>query len=84
MLPHLSRRPITTIRFPDGVEGQKFFEKNVPRGAPSWLPTVELPSTGSRGSGDTITYPLIEELAALVWAANLAALELHVPQWTVG
>ncbi|GAB3891903.1 DNA ligase D [Kibdelosporangium lantanae] len=83
LLPHLAGRPITTIRFPDGVEGERFFEKNVPRGAPSWLPTVRLPSSGSRGSGETIAYPLFDEPAALVWAANLAALELHVPQWTV-
>jgi bifunctional non-homologous end joining protein LigD len=45
---------------------------------------VRLSSSGSRGSSDTITYPLFDELAALVWAANLAALELHVPQWTIG
>ncbi|CRK57032.1 ATP-dependent DNA ligase clustered with Ku protein, LigD [Alloactinosynnema sp. L-07] len=83
LLPHLAGRPVTTIRFPDGVHADKFFEKNVPRGAPDWLPTVRLPSSGSRGSGDMIDYPLIYELAALVWAANLAALELHVPQWTV-
>jgi bifunctional non-homologous end joining protein LigD len=84
LLPHLTGRPVTTIRFPDGVGGQQFFEKNVPRGAPDWLRTVRLPSAGSRGSGDTIEYPLFEELPALVWAANLAALELHVPQWTIG
>ncbi|WP_436497187.1 DNA ligase D [Actinokineospora sp. HUAS TT18] len=83
LLPHLAGRPVTTIRFPDGVHAEKFFEKNVPRGAPDWLPTVRLPSGGSRGSGDIIDYPLLEELAALVWVANLAALELHVPQWTV-
>lgn len=84
LLPHLAGRPVTFIRFPDGVGSQQFFEKNVPRGAPNWLRTAILPSTGSRGSGDTIEYPLIEELPALVWAANMAALELHIPQWTVG
>jgi bifunctional non-homologous end joining protein LigD len=84
MLPHLAGRPVTFIRFPDGVRGQQFFEKNVSRGAPDWLPTVRLASTGSRGKRETIEYPLIEDLPALVWAANLAALELHVPQWTVG
>ncbi|MDT7727566.1 MAG: bifunctional non-ous end joining protein LigD [Actinomycetota bacterium] len=83
LLPHLKGRPVTTIRFPDGVSGQQFFEKNVPRGAPDWLPTVRLPSAGSRESGGLIEYPLFEELPALAWAANLAALELHVPQWTV-
>ncbi|WP_328647692.1 DNA ligase D [Amycolatopsis sp. NBC_00348] len=86
LLPHLAGRPVTFIRFPDGVGGQQFFEKNAPRGAPDWLPTVTLPSTGSRsGRGEgTIDYALLDELPALVWAANLAALELHVPQWTVG
>nr|WP_083466536.1 DNA ligase D [Kibdelosporangium sp. MJ126-NF4]CEL16486.1 ATP-dependent DNA ligase clustered with Ku protein, LigD [Kibdelosporangium sp. MJ126-NF4] len=84
LLPHVTGRPITTIRFPDGIEGQRFFEKNVPRGAPEWLSTVRLPSSGSRGSGDVIEYALFDELAAVVWAANLAALELHVPQWTIG
>jgi bifunctional non-homologous end joining protein LigD len=83
LLPHVAGRPVTFIRFPDGVTGQQFFEKNVARGAPDWLRTVVLPSTSSRG-GDTIEYPMIEDLPSLVWAANLAALELHVPQWTVG
>jgi bifunctional non-homologous end joining protein LigD len=88
LLPHLARRPVTFVRFPDGVGGQQFFEKNAPQGAPSWLKTVALPSNGSRrgpqdGDG-TIDYPLLDDLPALVWAANMAALELHVPQWTVG
>ncbi len=83
LLPHLAGRPVTFIRYPDGVGGEKWFEKNVPNGAPSWLRTVRLPSTGSRGSGDTIDYPLLDDLPALVWSANMAALELHVPQWTV-
>ncbi|MFI9450111.1 DNA ligase D [Amycolatopsis sp. NPDC052450] len=83
LLPHLSGRPITFIRFPDGVEGEQFFEKNVPHGAPAWLPTVRVARSGSRGAGEAITYALLDELGALVWAANLAALELHVPQWTV-
>jgi bifunctional non-homologous end joining protein LigD len=85
LLPHLAGRPVTFIRFPDGVGGQQFFEKNVPKGAPDWLPTVRLPSTGSRsgrGEGE-IEYALLDELPALVWAANMAALELHVPQWRV-
>ncbi|GLZ37914.1 DNA ligase D [Actinokineospora sp. NBRC 105648] len=86
LLPHLAGRPVTTIRFPDGVHGEQFSEKNVPRGAPPWLPTARLARSGARsglGPG-TIEYPLLDELAALVWAANLAALELHVPQWTIG
>ncbi|MEV7095108.1 DNA ligase D [Amycolatopsis sp. NPDC051045] len=78
LLPHLAGRPVTFIRYPNGVEGQKWFEKNVPNGAPDWLRTVRL-----AGTGGTIDYPLLDDLPGLVWAANMAALELHVPQWTV-
>ncbi len=83
LLPHLTGRPVTFIRFPDGVDGEQFFEKNVPQSAPGWLPTVRIARSGARGSGEAITYALLNELAAVVWAANMAALELHVPQWTV-
>ncbi|WP_228709093.1 non-homologous end-joining DNA ligase [Amycolatopsis keratiniphila] len=83
LLPHLAGRPVTFIRFPDGVGGEQFFEKNAPHGAPAWLPTVRIARSGSRGSGEPITYALLDELAAVVWAANMAALELRVPQWTV-
>ncbi len=78
LLPHLAGRPVTFIRYPNGVDGQKWFEKNVPKGAPDWLRTVRLAA-----SGGTIDYPLLDDLPGLVWAANMAALELHVPQWTV-
>ncbi len=80
LLPYLAGRPIMAIRFPDGIGGEQFFEKNVPRGSPDWLPTVKLPSTGARS--EPIEYPLFEELAAQVWAGNMAALEIHVPQYT--
>jgi len=83
LLPHVKDRPVTFIRFPNGVGGQRFFQKNLPQGAPSWIRTARLTGSGSRGGGDTVEYALIDDLAALVWAANLAALELHVPQWTV-
>ncbi|HJP72747.1 MAG TPA: DNA ligase D [Pseudonocardiaceae bacterium] len=83
LLPHLRDRPITVVRWPDGVEGQGWFAKNTPPGAPDWLRTARLSGAGSRGSGDPVDYPLVDDLAALVWLANLAALELHVPQWTV-
>ncbi|MET8853093.1 DNA ligase D [Amycolatopsis sp. NPDC004625] len=78
LLPHLAGRPVTFIRYPNGVDGQKWFEKNVPKGAPDWLRTVRL-----AGRGGTIDYPILDDLPGLVWAANMAALELHVPQWTV-
>jgi len=84
LLPHLAGRPATFIRFPDGVEGKSFFEKNAPSHTPDWVRTVTLPSPGSGMRRDTIDYVIVEDLPTLVWAANLASLELHVPQWTVG
>ncbi|MEV8609610.1 hypothetical protein AB0383_17045 [Amycolatopsis sp. NPDC051373] len=87
LLPHLLGRPVTMVRFPDGTASdQAFFEKNLPRGTPDWIRTAVLPSSGARsGRGPgTIAYPLIGDLPSLVWAANLAALDLHVHQWTVG
>ena len=86
LLPHVGDRPVTRIRWPHGTAGPSFFEKNLPSGAPSWLPSVTLPSTGSRAgdqSRDTVTYPLVDDTAALTYLANLASLELHVPQWRV-
>jgi bifunctional non-homologous end joining protein LigD len=84
MLAHVRGRPATRKRWPDGVEGQSFFEKNLPNGTPAWVRRIRLPVPGSMRDRETILYPLIEDLAALVWLANLAALEIHVPQWTVG
>src|ERR687890_2806740 len=84
LLPHLADRAVTRIRWPHGTADMQFFEKNVPNGAPSWLRTVTVPSTGSRGGGDKIVFPVIEGLADLTYFANLASLELHVHQWTVG
>ena len=81
LLPLLADRPVTRIRWPHGVSGPSFFEKNLPGGAPSWLRTVTVSSTGSRGGGDTIRYPVVEDTAGLTYLVNLASLELHVPQW---
>ncbi len=85
LLPHLKDRAVTRIRWPHGVEDMSFFEKNVPGGTPSWVRTATVPTTGSRsGKGDSeITFPVIDDLATLTWLVNLAALELHVHQWTV-
>ena len=60
-------------------------EKNVPRRTPSWVRTVQVPTTGSRSSagGDTLTFPIVEDLATLTWLVQLAAIELHVHQWRV-
>jgi bifunctional non-homologous end joining protein LigD len=84
LLPHLKDRPVTRKRWPDGVSGGTFFEKNVPQGAPEWLRRVTLPAPGSTKDREEVTYPLIDDLAGLIWAANLASLEFHVPQWRVG
>lgn len=86
LLPHLKDRAVTRIRWPHGVGDMSFFEKNAPAGTPSWVRTVTVPTTGSRtGTGDgTLTFPIVEDLATLTWMVNLAALELHVHQWTVG
>ncbi len=81
LLPHLADRPVTRIRWPHGTNGPSFFEKNLPRGAPSWLPSVVVPTSGSRSGNDTIRYPVIDGTAALTYLVNLASLELHVPQW---
>lgn len=84
MLPHLRERAATLIRFPEGVDGESFFEKDVSRHAPRWVPTVDLRS-GATGSGESVNHHVVlGDLPTLVWTANLAALELHVPQWTVG
>jgi bifunctional non-homologous end joining protein LigD len=86
LLPLLKDRPVTRVRWPHGVEEARFFEKNAPAGTPSWVRTATVPTTGSRGEsrhGDTLVFPIIDDLATLTWAANLAALELHVHQWTV-
>ncbi len=83
LLPHLAGRPVTFTRWPDGVEGQKFFEKNSARHAPEWVRRVTIPSPGSSTGRETLDMVVLESVADLAWAANLAALELHVPQWQV-
>jgi bifunctional non-homologous end joining protein LigD len=86
LLPHLKDRAVTRIRWPHGVDDMSFFEKNVPNGTPSWVRTATVPTTGSRApsTSDTLTFPIVDDLATLTWLVNLAALELHVHQWTVG
>lgn len=84
LLPHLAGRPLTMKRYPEGAAGHAFFEKNAPSHAPSWVRTVRLPAPGSTKNREEISYVVVDELATLVWAANLASLELHTPQWRVG
>jgi bifunctional non-homologous end joining protein LigD len=68
MLAHVENRPITLRRYPNGVDKGSFFEKNCPSHRPPWLPTIEMGGIG---------YCCLGEPAALVWTANLAAIELH-------
>jgi bifunctional non-homologous end joining protein LigD len=84
MLPYIESRPLTLKRYPDGVDGKSFFEKNAPSHTPDWIPKVRLPTPGSTKDRDTIDFVVAHELPTVVWAANLAALELHVPMWRVG
>jgi len=82
MLPHLRDRAVTMVRWPDGVEKPSFFEKDVSRHAPSWIRTARVGTPGGRS--ESADFPVIDDAEGLAWAANLAALELHVPQWRLG
>jgi bifunctional non-homologous end joining protein LigD len=85
ILPQLRDRPVTRIRWPNGVDGEKFFEKNTPRGAPDWVRRQTLRAApGADDEGAELELPFLDDLAGLVWAANQGALELHTPQWRVG
>ncbi|GIG24114.1 non-homologous end-joining DNA ligase [Cellulomonas denverensis] len=85
LLAQLRDRPVTRIRFPEGVTGQQFFEKNTPRGAPSWLRRQTLRAApGAEDEGKELDLPFLDDVAGLVWATNAGALELHTPQWRVG
>jgi bifunctional non-homologous end joining protein LigD len=81
MLPHIQDRPLTMKRYPDGVDAKFFYEKHVPRHAPDWVRTVNVP-TGEKG--EEVEYALVCDLPTLVWAANLGTIEFHVPLWRVG
>lgn len=80
MLPHLAGRPVTRKRWVDGTgpDAQVFFEKNLPDSAPQWIRRVSIRHTSHRN-----VYPVFESVADLAWAGQVAALELHVPQWRV-
>ncbi|HUR13502.1 MAG TPA: non-homologous end-joining DNA ligase [Mycobacteriales bacterium] len=75
LLPHLKDRALTRVRCPDGVDGERFFEKNTPRGTPEWVRTHAV---------NGVDYVVAEDLPTLVWLANLAAVELHTHQWRIG
>jgi bifunctional non-homologous end joining protein LigD len=83
LLPHVVGRPVTLKRYPDGVDGESFFAKHAPTGRPDWVRTEEIitQSSRSRAPGEPVEYVVMDDLPTLMWAANLAALELHVPMW---
>ncbi len=70
MLPHLQNRVLTVIRYPDGVEGEKFYQKHCPAYAPDYIRTHRM---------EDIDYIVCNDLASLIWLGNQAAIEYHVP-----
>jgi bifunctional non-homologous end joining protein LigD len=74
LLPHLRGRPLTMKRYPDGVEGQHFYEKRSPKHRPEWVQTARI---WSGSHNEDIDFTVVEDLPTLIWAANLADLELH-------
>ncbi len=82
-VPHLADRPLTVVRFPNGVAAPSFFTKNAPSHRPDWTTVATLPSPGSSKDRSTIDYLVAGDRATLVWLANLAALELHTPMWHI-
>jgi bifunctional non-homologous end joining protein LigD len=73
ILPHLEDRPLTRVRFPDGVESQRFFEKRAPKHTPDWVKTAPV----EMGTAGTIDFILCNDRPTLIWLAQLAGLELH-------
>lgn len=78
MLPIIADRPLVLTRYPDGIEGDKFsfFEKNAPEGTPEWVKTKTIYSPTSKRD---VHYIICNDLDTLIWLANLAALEIHMP-----
>ena len=82
MLPVIKDRPLVLTRYPDGVEGEKFgfFEKDAPQGTPDW---VKIKTIYSSTSKRDVHYIVCNDLDTLIWLANLASLEIHMPFSTV-
>jgi bifunctional non-homologous end joining protein LigD len=74
LLPHLADRPLTLKRYPEGVDGMFFYEKNCPKYRPDWIKTAKVWSEGNKRF---MFYCVVDQVATLVWLANLADLELH-------
>ena len=80
MLEVLANRPLSLTRFPNGITKQGFYEKNAPEGIPSWVKTIKIHSKTAKRD---VNYILCNDLDTLIWLANLAAIEIHVPLYTV-
>src|SRR5919198_5761103 len=74
LLPHLRRRPLTVKRYPNGIEGETFFQKNAPKGTPEWVKTITLAAESARRD---VAYILCNDRRTLLWLGNLASIELH-------
>ncbi|MDX6702631.1 MAG: bifunctional non-ous end joining protein LigD, partial [Baekduia sp.] len=79
LLPHLEHRPLTLKRYPNGVEGKYFYEKQAPKHRPEWVQTAPV----KLERGKVINYVLAHDVATLAWLGNLADLELHTPMHRV-
>lgn len=85
ILKQLHSRVVTQIRYPEGVGGERFYQKNAAPYTPKWIRTFVIPaSPGSSRPSKKVTWPVIDDEAGLLWFANQGALELHTPQWHVG
>jgi bifunctional non-homologous end joining protein LigD len=76
ILPHLRDRPLTLKRYPEGINGEHFYEKNAPSHTPSWVKRFAVPRNEG---GSDIRYVLCIDRATLLWATNLADIEKHAP-----
>ena len=74
LLPHFAQRPVTLKRYPAGVHGEFFYEKDAPGFTPGWVQTTPVPR---REGGPDIRYIMINDVATLGWCANIGSLELH-------
>ncbi len=77
MLEYIKDRPLTLIRFPDGIQAHSFYTKNVPDWVPEWIESYEV-----QHSKEKKKYLVVTDKASLTWTANLASLELHPMQWS--
>ncbi|MFN2544650.1 MAG: non-homologous end-joining DNA ligase [Actinomycetota bacterium] len=74
LLPHVRGRPLTVKRYPNGIEGETFYQKNAPKGTPEWVRTITLPAESAKRD---VAYVLCNDPRTLLWLGNLASIELH-------